>query len=419
MAPTPVTADGPDFRRRALPGVFLEPVQARPAADWLTGVPAFVGFVGDGGGDRVPASPSRPPVCRRWEEALAVLHRGGTKLLEGSYLPHAIKGFFENGGKACVVVPIAVTGPEQCSAEALLAVFTADGVLDNCHDVDLICVPDAMMKVLVERSRDDVLRIQQAVLDHCRRMGNRFAVLDAFRATVYGHADGPLSEPFDAVSHWQRLPGDEGALYYPWVKVRASAQRACFIPPCGHVAGVFARTDRRVVIPKAPANVELDWALDLEVGLSDDEHARLNEVGVNCLRSYPRRGIRIWGARTLSRKPNWRYVNTRRIFLMLSRWIEGNLQDLVFEPNTPALWRKIEDRVSGYCYGLFRKGMLQGIKPAEAFFVKCDEENNPSQAYEMGQVICDVGLAPLVPAEFIVVRIAQSNAGTTVMVSEQ
>jgi uncharacterized protein len=418
MAATHAKAGSRQGRSWSLPGVYLEPVESRPAPGFLTGVPAFVGFLQGRDGDRTAAS--RLPLCRSWDEAKSVLHRDGAQPLEGSYLPYAIKGFFENGGQACIVVAVSVDNSDQCSAQALLEVFQADGPMGDCQDADLVCVPDVMMRVLVERSRDEVLAVQQAVLDHCRRMGDRFAILDCFRSAVYGADGGDKdSEPFDAVTHWQRLPGDEGALYYPWVKVRASAQRARFVPPCGHIAGIFARTDRRAVIPKAPANEALEWALDLEVQLDDPENVRLNDVGVNCLRSFPRRGIRIWGVRTLSRKPAWRYVNTRRIFLMLSRWLEANMGDLVFEPNTAALWRKIEERVGGYCYGLFRNGMLQGSKPAQAFFVKCDEENNPSQTYELGQVICEVGLAPLVPAEFIVVRIVQSNAGTAVMMSEQ
>jgi uncharacterized protein len=157
----------------------------------------------------------------------------------------------------------------------------------------------------------------------------------------------------------------------------------------------------------------VEGAIDLEVQLTDEDQSRLNEVGINCLRSFPGRGIRVWGARTLSRQPNWRYVNVRRLFLTLVRWIEHNTHDFVFEPNGPPVWDRVRDRLGSYCYGLFQRGALKGRGPADAFFVKCDAETNPLEVRAAGQLICDVGLAPIMPAEFVVVRITQSAAGTT------
>ena len=126
--------------------------------------------------------------------------------------------------------------------------------------------------------------------------------------------------------------------------------------------------------------------------LSEKNHSDLNEVGVNCLRSFPRRGIRVWGARTLSVFPNWRYVNVRRLFLTLVRWIDRNMNDLVFEPNNHALWERVRDRLGTYCYELFQRGALKGRTPAEAFFIKCDAETNPLEGREAGQVICEIGI---------------------------
>jgi hypothetical protein len=187
-----------------------------------------------------------------------------------------------------------------------------------------------------------------------------------------------------------------------------------WVPPCGHVAGIYARTDARVGFHKAPANEIIEGVLDLQSNITQEIQSQLNEIGVNCLRSFARRGIRVWGARTLSGHRNWRYVNVRRIFLTLVRWIEHNMNDLVFEPNEPSLWDRVRDRLGGYCYELFERGALKGRDPAEAFFVKCDEEINPLEVREAGQLICEVGLAPLTPAEFILVRITQSAAGATV-----
>ena len=149
------------------------------------------------------------------------------------------------------------------------------------------------------------------------------------------------------------------------------------------------------------------------MNISDDDQAKLYPVGVNCLRSFPGRGIRLWGARTMSMNPNYRYVNVQRLLLTLVRWAERFMIDLVHEPNDPLLWGRVRDRVGTYCYDLYQQGALQGITPEEAFFIKCDAENNPAAVREEGRLICEVGLAPVVPAEFIVVRITKSASGTT------
>jgi uncharacterized protein len=189
------------------------------------------------------------------------------------------------------------------------------------------------------------------------------------------------------------------------------------VPPCGHIAGIYARTDARIGFHKAPANEVVEGVLDLQPNITSELQSQLNDVGVNCIRSFGRRGIRVMGARTLSGHRDWRYVNVRRIFLTLVRWIEHNMNDLVFEPNGPPLWDRVRDRLGGYCYELFARGALKGRDPAEAFFVKCDAEVNPLEVREAGQLICEVGLAPLTPAEFIVVRISQSVAGSAVTMS--
>jgi hypothetical protein len=218
-----------------------------------------------------------------------------------------------------------------------------------------------------------------------------------------------------AIEHWQELVPTDGALYFPWIRVAPLPDSdCCVVPPCGHIAGIYARTDAQIGVHKAPANAVVEGALDVQTQLTDADQSQLNEAGVNCIRSFPGRGIRVWGARTLSGLPNWRYVNVRRLFLTLVRWIEHNTYDLVFEPNGPPLWDRVRDRLGAYCYDLFQRGALKGLRPAEAFFVKCDAETNPFEVRAAGQLICDIGLAPVMPAEFIIVRITQSTAGTTV-----
>ena len=145
--------------------------------------------------------------------------------------------------------------------------------------------------------------------------------------------------------------------------------------------------------------------LDLETGIDNSIQDQLNPEGVNCLRAFPGRGIRVWGARTLSRDPNWRYVSVRRLFLTLRRWIDLNMAWATFEPNEPRLWVRIQRELTVYLTKLLRDGALKGATPEQAFFVKCDVETNPPELREVGQVVTEIGLAPLAPAEFIVVRI--------------
>ncbi|HMH53997.1 MAG TPA: phage tail sheath subtilisin-like domain-containing protein [Candidatus Acidoferrum sp.] len=219
-----------------------------------------------------------------------------------------------------------------------------------------------------------------------------------------------------ARQHWRDLASPDGALYGPWVLVPSlDGPGTVWVPPCGHVAGIYARTDAGVGFHKAPANEIVHGVMDVQFEFTQEDQAQLNDVGVNCLVSFPRRGIRVWGARTLSQHRNWRYVNVRRIFLTLVRWIHHHMDDVTFEPNDPALWDRTRERLTGFCYELFQRGALKGLTPEEGFFVKCDAELNRLEEREEGKVLCEVGLAALSPVELILIRITRSAAGTTVV----
>jgi phage tail sheath protein FI len=180
------------------------------------------------------------------------------------------------------------------------------------------------------------------------------------------------------------------------------------------VAGVFARCDQRVGVHKAPANERLEGVLELETALTDDQQGPLNEQNVNCIRAFPRRGIRVWGARTLSSGSAWRYINERRVILTAVRWIDLNLADTVFEANTPRLWDRIVRELTAYLTDLVRRGALSAPPDGPAFYVKCDAETNPKEIQEAGVVVTEIGLRPARPAEFIVIRIIHSPTGVRV-----
>ncbi|HEY7546075.1 MAG TPA: phage tail sheath subtilisin-like domain-containing protein, partial [Blastocatellia bacterium] len=307
-----------------------------------------------------------------------------------SFLSDAVAGFFDNGGVRCYVVRA------DTSKDKDVALQDAIAALAPLDDLDLVAVPDAMsLKVSDSFDAEAIRRVQRAMLEHSAEQGNRLALLDALPTSAEGVLEQRnrlvigQSEPINA------------AIYYPWLLTADG--RA--VPPCGHVAGIFARTDAKTGVFKAPANEEVFSVLDLDTEIDSSVQDQLNPEGVNCLRAFPGRGIRVWGARTLSRDPDWRYVNVRRLFLTVRRWIDMNMTWAAFEANGPRLWVRIQRELTTYLSRLFRDGALKGATPDQAFYVKCDAETNPPEQREVGQVITEIGLAPLSPAEFIVVRI--------------
>jgi phage tail sheath protein FI len=255
---------------------------------------------------------------------------------------------------------------------------------------------------------------QQEMLRHCERTSDRFAILDSPRGAEAGKGanrieDWPGRYYFSSLARF-------GALYYPWIREKSADFKGLdlMMPPSGHLAGIYARTEQRASVGRAPANELLHGVIEFEFCLSDAEQAILNPRGVNCLRSFPGRGLLVWGARTLSQDPAWRYVNTSRVVLATIKQILMNLQWTVFEPNDRVLWSKIVAALTFFLRDLFQMGVLAGNTAAEAFFVKCDDETNPPEVIERGEVITRIGLAPARPAEFVVVTIKRTSEAVSV-----
>lgn len=333
---------------------------------------------------------------------------------ENSFLEDAVNGFFDNGGVTCYVVH---ADPTEEPKEALVAALEA---LSPLEDLDLVAVPDAMTLLLPDGKFDteSVLEVQKQVLAYCTDLGDRFAVLDAIRTgspdTLLNEQGNKLrKEPesfVDEKGRQREKKAMNGALYYPWITTSTNPVRT--VPPCGHVAGIYARTDGKAGVHKAPANEALLGVIDLDSPIDNKIQDQLNPNNINCLRAFPGRGIRVWGARTLSWEDNWKYVNVRRLVLTLRRWIDANMAWAAFEPNTPRLWLRIQRELGGRLSKLWQEGALKGQTAGEAFYVKCDAETNPADGREAGQVATEIGLAPSTPAEFIVVRVTH-RAGTT------
>jgi phage tail sheath protein FI len=208
-----------------------------------------------------------------------------------------------------------------------------------------------------------------------------------------------------------------GAVYFPWVTVRDPLvpNTLVDVPPSGHIAGIWARTDGTRGVHKPPANEAVNGALNVTYRVTREEQGELNPNGVNVIRFFPREGIRVWGARTVADAASeWRYLNVRRLFSMIEESIALGTNWIVFEPNDRTLWKSIRRDISAFLLRVWRDGALMGRTPEEAFFVKCDEETNPPESIDAGQVTTIIGAAPVKPAEFIVFRISQSARGAEI-----
>jgi len=274
--------------------------------------------------------------------------------------------------------------------------------LEVLDDVTMVCVPDLMTTMPGEKLNLDMVKsVQTMMIAHCERMGDRVAILDT----------PPDLKPQE-VKKWRMdvtgFDSSYAAMYYPWIKVMDPATDMIVnVPPSGHIAGLWARSDNTRGVHKAPANEVVLGAVGLAYQSTKGEQDTLNPNGINCLRAFPGRGIRVWGARTLSSDPAWRYINVRRLFNYVEKSIENGTQWVVFEPNDRKLWARVSRDVSSFLRTVWRDGALFGSSPAEAFYVKCDDELNPPESRDLGRLIIEIGLAPVKPAEFVIFRISQ------------
>ncbi|MDI1463776.1 phage tail sheath subtilisin-like domain-containing protein [Catellatospora sp. KI3] len=394
------------------PGIYVEEVSggSRPIESVGTSTAGFVGTAPDPTARRDEAV-----AVNSWSEFVRVFVGESTT---STPLSRAVYGFFDNGGGRCYVVniasghPLAGKGRQRSGLRLLeaideIAIVAAPGYTDAASYEDLLA--------------------------HCELMGDRMAILDGPEQTgdverltrvggvtlpkpprKTGGTEGETqAAPAEENSGLRPRQSDYGTFYVPWLVVRDPLTgEMTSTPPSGHVAGVWARTDVTRGVHKAPANEPVRGAVDLSYRVTKAEQDVLNPAGVNCIRHFPAEGIRIWGARTLAASASeWRYLNVRRLFNMLKESIGDGTRWIVFEPNDNLLWKSIRRDIGAFLTRVWRDGALQGRTPQEAFFVKCDEETNPAEVRDAGQVVTLIGIAPVKPAEFVIFKISQS-AGT-------
>jgi uncharacterized protein len=312
-------------------------------------------------------------------------------------LAHAVYGFFNNGGSRCYVTLL-----DEITPDTLVGFEAID-------EIAIIAAPG----ITTTTARD-------AIVTHCRvRTQDRFAIFDsAEQVEDSGNLNlGLLKSGTDKTG----MPSntDFAAFYFPWIKVfdpptqilNPASEGMIYVPPSGHVAGIYARVDTERGVHKAPANEVVLGALGLKYGISKAMQEGLNPQGVNVIRDM-NGNIRVWGARTVGGDANadLKYINVRRTLLYLRESIDEGTQWIVFEPNTPALWQTITRNVTSFLLNVWRSGALFGSTQAEAFYVKCDAETNPPELRELGQVVTEIGVAIVRPAEFVIFRISQWTA---------
>jgi phage tail sheath protein FI len=230
-----------------------------------------------------------------------------------------------------------------------------------------------------------------------------------YRIAVLDSADGQAIS--DVRSYRAQVDTSWAALYYPWVRiVDPITDNEINLPPSGFVAGIYARNDVTRGVHKAPANEVVLGAIGFETMLNKGQQDVLNPEGINCFRYFDGRGYRLWGARTVSSDPEWKYVNLRRYFAYLERSIELGTQWVVFEPNSSYLWGNVRRTVEDFLFNEWKNGHLMGDKPEQAYFVRCDLSTMTQNDLDNGRLVCQIGVSPIRPAEFVIFRIGQWTA---------
>ncbi|WP_120522485.1 phage tail sheath family protein [Arthrobacter celericrescens] len=416
------------------PGVYVQevPSGARSIGQVSTSIAGFVGVAPD-----PLAHLDEARVLDNWTQ---FVDQYVGKATQGTPLSNAVFGFFANGGGRCYVVNIGTGGSLTGTARKPTGLTLFEAI----DDISMVAAPGY--------ANADAYAALQAHVEHPLRQ-DRMAILDTVekvddvgaltRAATSGVPDAPEPDkpepepdkpdkPEDAKPEPAKpgpgagatgeeaigapqSPGGYTALYFPWIVMTDPVSgKKVTQPPSGHMAGIWARVDGSRGVHKAPANEPIQGALDLVRRVSRGEQEVLNPAGVNCIRYFPGEGIRVWGARTKAPEASeYRYINVRRLTNMIKESVADGTRWVVFEPNDHTLWKSIRRDIGAFLTNVWRDGALLGTTPQQAFFVKCDEETNPPEVRDAGQVVTLIGIAPVKPAEFVIFKLMQSAEATS------
>ncbi len=244
--------------------------------------------------------------------------------------------------------------------------------------------------------------VQAGLIGFCENKKSCFAILDA---------PADLKKPNDVANFRDMYDSTYAAMYHPWLQMYdAGAKRSDYFPPSGAMAGIYARSDNERGVHKAPANEVVRGCTGLSCNYNTGEQDILNPIGVNLIRSFPGRGIRVWGARTISSNGLWKYLNVRRLFIFVEESIRANTNWVVFEPNSEALWTRVKRTIETFLATCWRDGALAGSSPDQAYYVECGPTTMTQDDIDNGRLICEIGIAPVKPAEFVIFRITQKTS---------
>ena len=349
------------------PGIYIQEINLQPHSIEGVGTSAAA-FLGE-----TETGPTTPTLVTSFTEYQRVF---GSYFGEGKFLPYAVEGFFLNGGQRCYVCR--VSGSDYVGVLAKL---------EMVEEVSIVYCPNAQA----------VPGLTKLLIGHCERLRYRFAILDSVKGQNPTSVTKPQETSF-------------AALYFPWIYVkRAGTGPQCLIPSGGHVAGIYVRTDLEMGVNKAPANAVVRGAVDVEYTLSRNQQDNLVLQGINCISNFGGRGIRVWGSRTLSKEPTKKYVNFCRLLIYLEQSITKGIAWAVFEPNNDVTWAKVKSAIENFLMQSWKKGFLMGVNPQEAYFVKIDRTTMNQSDIDNGRLIVLIGIAPVKPAEFIIIRINQTT----------
>ncbi len=268
---------------------------------------------------------------------------------------------------------------------------------EDIEDISIIAAPGSSYGY-EDDYHDDASTIADLLIAHAEQMHYRIAILDCGDGQSIGQIRRMRG----------RIDSTYAALYYPWIRILDPiTRRDLLLPPSGFVAGIYARNDINRGVYKAPANEVVNLALGFEKLLNKSQQDVLNPEGINCFRFFEGRGFRLWGARTVSSDPEWKYVNLRRYFAYLEHSLDKGTQWAVFEPNGEALWTNVRHTVEDFLFNEWKSGALLGDKPEQAYFVRCDRSTMTQNDLDNGRLVCQVGVAALRPAEYVIFRIGQ------------
>ena len=379
----------PEYRP---PGVFIEEVPLGRAIGTVTR-PACL-FLGPVHAD--PGLPGDAPPPLDGIDAFETRHEGAADLAFGdAVVPHwpaqAVRTYFAEGGRRLYVVPVAAGDGARPQLADYARALAAAAIPD---DVGVLAAPGASAWC------DDVQGLHRLLADAAEQAGAwRFAVLDA----------PPDDTPAQAEALAGAIDCSRAALYYPWVEATGADGTRRWLPPSGFVCGLYARVDRERGVHQAPAG-RLYTATGLAFPLRRAHQGMLGPGGVNCIREFTGRGVAVNGVRTLSRDPEWTYVPVRRLFDQIELSVATGLEWVVFEPNGTALWQRVRAAVEDYLCAQWRLGALQGDRPEQAMFVRCDATTMTRQDLDQGRLVCLAGVATVRPGEFTILRWAWQTA---------